>query len=137
MLSIIMKISLLLFISLFLLAACARASDAEIRKNLPGVWRMFQSPQQDRSMMSIVTFAPSSDFTNQIIFPGAAREIDMVGTLQVQDGYLILTITKSSQKTVAQLPIVLRSKIIQADIGQFVVVADGTTNRQTFKKETK
>ena len=132
-----MKIALFLFMSLFLLASCARSSDAEIRKNLAGVWRIVQSSQQNRSIVSIVTFAPSADFTNQMIFPGVAREIDMVGTFQVQDGYLILTVTKSSQKTIDQLPLVLRSKIIQADDSQFVVVADGTTNKQTFKKETK
>jgi len=132
-----MKIALLLFMSLFLLASCARSSDAEIRKNLSGLWRVVQSPHQDRSMVSIFAFSPSADFTNHIIFPGAAREIDMIGTFQVQDGYLILTITKSSQKTVEQLPIVSRSKIIQADNSQFVVIDAGTTNKQTFKKETK
>jgi hypothetical protein len=88
-------------------------------------------------MVSIITFAPSAGFTNQIISPGAAREINMTGTFQIQDGYLIMTVTKSSQKTVEQLPLVLRSKIILADDSQFIVVADGTTNKQTFKKEAK
>ncbi len=61
----------------------------------------------------------------------------MSGTYQVQDGYLIMTITKSSQQTVEWLPLVTRSKIIQADDGQLVFVDDTTTNKQTLKKETR
>ena len=135
--SIIVNNALLLCMFLFLLASCSRASDAELRKNLPGVWRLAQSPQQNRSMVIILTFTPSADFTNQLVFPGAAREIDMFGTYHVQAGYLICTVTRNSQKTAEKLPLVLRSKIIQADESQFVVVAAGTTNTQTFTKETK
>jgi hypothetical protein len=120
-----------------MIAACAFASDADIRKSLIGVWRVVQSPRQDRSMVSLVTFTPSADFTNQIIFPGAAREIDMSGTFQVQDGYLIMTITKSSQQTVERLPLITRSKILQVDDSQLVFVDEATTNKQTYKKETR
>jgi len=132
-----MRFARFIFISLFMIAACAVASDADIRKSLIGVWRVVQSPREDRGMVSIVTFTPSADFTNRIIFPGVAREIDMSGSFQVQDGYLIMTITKSSQQTVERLPLVIHSKILQADDSQLVFVADGTTNKQTFKKETR
>jgi hypothetical protein len=117
-----------------LLTACCHRSDAEIRKNLPGAWHFVESSSnQDRS---VFTVSPSGDFTNVVIRPDGTVGAETAGTFQVQDGYLIGTVTKSSQKG-QKVPFVLRTKIVRVDDTEMVVVADGTTNEITIKKDTR
>lgn len=132
-----MKTARFLPILLLMIAVCAFASDADIRKSLVGTWRLVQTRPQDRNIVSLMIFAPSADFTNRIIFPGAVNAIENSGTFQVQDGCLVLTIKSMDLQAVEHLPMVTRSKIIQADDIQLVIVDDGATNKQTFKKVTR
>jgi hypothetical protein len=116
-----------------LLTACSHRSDAEIRKNLPGAWH-FVEPSSNQDRRSVFTVSPSGDFTNDVIRPDGTVAAETAGTFQVQDGYLIGTVTKSSQKG-QKVPFVLRTKIVRVDDKEMVIVADGTTNEMTIKKD--
>ena len=123
----------ILALSIFL-TACGHRSDAEIRKSLPGAWHfVMPSSNQDRS---VFTISSSGDFTNDVIRPDGTTGSETSGTFQVQDGYLIATVTKSSQKS-QKVPFVLRTKIVRADDREMVIVAAGTTNEITIKKDTR
>ena len=130
----LMKWTLPILALSILLTACGHQSDAQIRKNLPGAWHFVEaSSNQDRSIFSI---SSSGDFTNDSIRPDGTVVVETAGTFQVQDGYLIGTVTKSSQKG-QKVPFVLRTKIVRADDREMVIVADGTTNEITIKKDTR
>ena len=130
--------ALLLFTSLLLLAGCAHLSDAGIRKNLPGAWHVVQ-PQLDRAGWKMIyTIAPNGDFTRETLMSHeGVHGVDMTGTWQIQDGYLIETITYMRVRRNAQLPQVLRWKIIHADDREMVVVPDGMTEKDTFRKDAR
>jgi hypothetical protein len=127
--------ALILFTSSLLLAGCGSRSDTAIRKNLPGAWHVVLSPEESGSQ-SIFSIAPNGDFTSQLIFSNGVHSIDIAGTLQVQDGYLIETVTNSTQRN-AHLPLVSRAKIVHADDSEMVVVFDGTTDKHTIRKDTR
>jgi hypothetical protein len=129
----LMKYTLpILALSIFL-TACGHRSDAEIRKSLPGAWHfVMPSSNQDRS---VFTISSSGDFTNDVIRPDGAMGPETSGTFQVQDGYLIATVTKSSQKG-GRLPNVLRVKITRADNRVIVGSIEGMTNQITIQKDT-
>ena len=124
--------ALLLITSLLLLAGCGHRSDAVIRKNLPGTWHMVTSPE-DRGSRSLFRIAPNGDFTNQVISSQGVHIVEVAGTFQVQDGYLIGAVIQQD----SQLPHVSRAKIYQADESEMVIGYDGTTNRYTLKKDTE
>ena len=123
----------ILALSIFL-TACGHRSDAEVRKNLPGAWH-FIMPSSDQNR-SVFTISPGGDFTNDLIRSDGTLDFVSSGTFLVQDGYLIGTVTKSSQKS-QKVPFVLRTKIVRADDSEMVIVADGTTNEITIKKDTR
>ena len=130
----LMKYTLPILAFSIFLTACSHRSDAEIRKSLPGSWHWAESSSnQGRSVFMV---SPSGDFTNDVIRPYGTVGAETAGTFQVQDGYLIGTVTKSSQKG-QKVPFVLRTKIVRADDREMVIVADGTTNEITIKKDTR
>jgi hypothetical protein len=134
-LGIIMTRALLLFTSLLLLAGCAHLNDADTRKNLPGVWHVVQ-PQLDKAgWQMIYTIAPNGDFTRETLMSHeGVHGVDMTGRWQIQDGYLIETITYMRVRRDEQLPKVLRWKIIHANDREMVVVPEGMTEKDTFRK---
>lgn len=86
----------------------------------------------------IYTITSNGDFTRETLMSHeGVHGVDMTGTLQIQDGYLIETITYMRVRRNAQLPQILRSKIIHADDSEIVVVFDGETDKTTFRKDTK
>jgi hypothetical protein len=133
----IIGISLVLLIVGSVLAQqdITRPSDANIRKNLTGAWHVVPFlPGGDSGSKIIYTISPNGDFTRQGIFTNGLHSFDMSGTLQVQDGYLIETVTNSSQKRV-HIPRVSREKIIRADDREVVFTIEGMTNQITIQKD--
>lgn len=89
-------------------------------------------------MKIIYMIAPNGDFTRETLMTTAGvHGVDMTGTFQVQDGYLIETITYMRVRRNAPLPQVSRAKIIHADARKLVVVFDGMTEKATFRKDTR
>ena len=130
----LMKWTLPILALSILLTACGHQSDAQIRKNLPGAWHFVEaSSNQDRSIFSI---SSSGDFTNDSIRPDGTVVVETAGTFQVQDGYLIGTVTKSSQN-MGRLPHVFRAKILQADSKKMVILPEDMTRKLTIEKDTK
>ena len=91
---------------------------------------------EESGSRSIFTIALNGDFTSQLIFSNGVHSIDIAGTLQVQDGYLIETVTNSTQRNV-HLPLVSRAKIVHANDSEMVVMIDGMTNKITIHKDTR
>ena len=125
----------ILALSIFL-TACSHRSDVEIRKSLPGTWHFVQASSSDKGDQSMFTIAPDGDFTNDVIRADGTLAFEIAGTFQVQDEYLIGTVTKHSQKG-KSLPYVLRAKIYHADEREMVIGYDGMTNQLILKKDTK
>ena len=132
----LMKYTLPILALSVLLTACSHRSDAEIRKSLPGAWHFVQAPSSSTGDRSIFTIAANGDFTNDVVRSDGTLAVETAGTFQVQDGYLVGTVTKSSQKQ-QHVPFVLRAKIYQADESEMIIGIDGTTNRITIKKDTR
>ena len=127
----------LLALSVFLIG-CGHRSDAEIRKSLPGAWHFVQASSGGNGDRSTFTVAPNGDFTSEVVRSDGTLVVQTAGTFQVKDGYLIGTVTNSSQsQSKKHLPFVLRAKIVQADAKKMVIVAEGTTNRMTIEKDAK
>jgi hypothetical protein len=133
-----MALTLLLFTSLLLLGGCAHLSDADIRKNLTGSWLVVQ-PQLDKADLKITyTISSSGDFTREIFMSHeGVRGVDMSGTWQIQDGYLIETIQYMGLRGNAQLPKVTRWKIIHANGRELVFIPNGMTEIETLRKVSK
>jgi hypothetical protein len=133
--------ALLLFTSLLLLAGCAHRRDADIRKNLPGAWHLVQPALDQGGMKITFTIAPNGDFKREILITSNGVTIvdgvDMAGTWQIQDGHLIQAVTYMGLRRNAHLPQVSRAKIIHADDSGMVVVFDGVTEKDTFRKDTR
>lgn len=131
----------LLFTGLLLLVGCVHLRDAEIRKNVLGAWRLVQPPLGKGGLNLTLTFAPNSDFKREILIISNgvpfAGVVDMTGKFQIQDGYLIQTVTHMTVRRNAHLPLVLRSKIIQADDTELVLIPEGMTKTDILKKDTR
>ena len=87
------------------------------------------------------TIAPNGDFKREILIATngvpIVDGIDMTGTFQIQDGYLIQTVTYMRVRRNAQLPQVTRSKIIRADDNELSFVPDGMTETNILRKDTR
>ena len=133
-----MKFTLPVIVLGIILTGCSKApSDAEVSKNLPGAWHVVPSSAEQNGNKIIFTIAPNGDFTRHgVSSDGVHSSLDIAGTLKVQDGYLIETITNSSQRG-ARLPRVTREKIIRANDHEMVVVIEGIgmTNTITIQKD--
>jgi len=89
-------------------------------------------------MEIIYTIAANGDFTRETLMPAeGVHGLDMTGTFQIQDGYLIETITSMRVRRNAQIPQVSRAKIIHADDREMVVVFDGLTGKDIFRKDPR
>ncbi len=100
-------------------------SDKEIRKNLLGTWV--------GESASSGSFAIHQDGSYVADFTDASGKVATTheGTFQVADGYLIISVTKSSQ-TNQPVPHDFRYRIIRAD-AQTIVMDDG----EILRKDTK
>jgi len=129
-----MKYTAALFVLVFLLTACNHRSDAAVRRNLPGAWHFDLSSTADGGGTSTFTIATNGDFVCQTVVASGIPTIELAGTFQVADGYLIETVSRSTQPK-ARVPFVSRAQIIQADAQEMIVSFDGT-NKIVLKKAT-
>ena len=129
-----MKYTASLFALVFLLTACSHRNDAEVRRNLPGAWHYDLSSTADRGGTSTFTIATNGDFVCQTVVSNGIHTVELAGTFQVADGYLVETVTRSTQPN-ARIPFVSRAQIIQADAQEMIISFDGT-NKFVLKKTT-
>jgi RNA polymerase sigma factor (sigma-70 family) len=109
-------------------------NDAEVRPNLPGVWKLDFASTTVRSGTSTFTVAKNGDFVCKTVFSSDINPVELAGTFQVADGYLVETVTRSTQPN-AHIPFVSREQIIQANAKEMIICVDGT-NQFVFKKAT-
>jgi hypothetical protein len=103
-------------------------------KNLPGTWHTALAAENE----STFTIAPNGDFTCRTVSPAPTTNppIELAGTLQVKDGFLIETVTNSTQPRIqGRIPFVSRAQIIRTDAHEMVITFDGT-NRFVLQKQT-
>ena len=101
------------------------AKDARIFKNLPGTWTMSigsVTVQPGGSYVLLYTESPTSVVTNE-------------GNLEVRDGFLIDTVTRSS-RTNTRVPYVKRARIIQADDRELIIDNGGKSGLVLRKEAT-
>ena len=127
-----MKLSLTLF-TMLLLTSCSRENDTSVSKNLPGTWHAATAAKNE----STFTIAPNGDFTCRTVSqaPTNNLQVELAGTFQVKDGFLIETVTNSTQPRIqGRLPFVSRARIIRADAHEMTITFDGI-DRFVFQKE--
>ena len=78
--------------------------------------------------------APDGSFTNDVIHADGTLATEISGTFQVQDRYLVATVTKDSRKS-GSLPYVQRAKIIRADDSEIIIGSNCTTQTTALKKD--
>ena len=125
---------IVILFALLLLAACNHRSDTAVRKNLPGTWHV-----DDGSPTHTFTVAPNGDCVDHSVVgtpDTGTQTVETDGTVEVKDGFLIHTITKSS-RTNATVPLVLRARIIRADDREMVINPEGTKDNIVLRKDTK
>ena len=131
-------LGLFLFTSLLLLGGCAHLSDADIRNNLTGSWLVIQPPLDKAGLKITYTISPSGDFIREIFMSHeGVRGVDMSGTWQIQDGYLIETIQYMGLRRNAQLPKLTRWKIVHSNSRELDFIPDGATEIETLRKVSK
>jgi hypothetical protein len=86
-------------------------NDEEVRRNLPGVWQLDFASTTVRSGTSTFTVATNGDFVCKTVFSSDINPVELAGTFQVADGYLVETVTRSTQPN-AHIPFVSREQII-------------------------
>ena len=110
----------LIAISLLLTACSKHRSDAQVRQMLPGTWAVSfgdSSVQVGGGYTNII--GADGRYAYQLINPTTGGVVDVEGTFQVSDGYLIDTMTKCSRTNV-QVPHIYRGRIVRADSREMV-----------------
>jgi len=120
----------------FLFAACSHLSDAELRKNLPGTWHCVQAASSNTGSQNMFIIASDGSFTNDVIRADGTLATEIGGTFQVQDRYLVATVTMDSRNS-RSLPYVQRAKIIRADDREIIIGSDCTTQTTALKKDSR
>ncbi len=135
-----MKFALAFFGLCLLLAACSHrdapvplASDAEIKKVLPGTW-VLETNIDGSNFRSVTTVAPNGDYVSQIESKTGTRRLE--GTWQVKDGCVIDTTTKNSDSNV-HLPYTVRMPVIRADARELLIKVGEPEHVCVFRMERK
>ena len=143
-----MKLTLSFFVVVLLIVACKRqdvSADAKIQKMLPGVWVSEARFASGDYTLSTITIAPDSSYVCTISIPGRTngpRTISMEGTLRLENGFFIDTITKNSQ-TNSSVPSTNRCRVARIDDHELVLDYErlpGTvypTNEGVFRRQIK
>ena len=134
--SALMKNTLPILALSFIFAACSHRSDVEIRKSLPGTWHFVQAASSNKGSQNMLIIALDGSFTNDVIRADGTLATEIGGTFQVQDRYLVTTVTKDSRKS-RSLPYVQRAKVIRADDREIIIGSDCTTQTTALKKDTR
>ena len=134
--SALMKKTLPILALSFLFAACSHRSDAEMRKNLPGTWHCVQAASSNQGSQNMFIITSDGNFTNDVIRADGSLATEIGGTFQVQDRYLVATVTMDSRNS-RSLPYVQRAKIIRADDREIIIGSDCTTQTTALKKDSR
>lgn len=104
--------------------------DKDFRENLVGTWL-----RELENMRCTYIVAPDGSFTGKAVFshPDRTNTYLQAGTWQVQDGSLIETVTKDSNKS-AQVPRSHSGRIIFVNTNEFIVAWQGSTNRWVWQR---
>jgi len=96
-------------------------SDGEIRSKVVGTWVVDLQSPNGMSMKGTVTIASGDKFVTKMILTMGDRkqEMNIEGTWETKDGFLVETITKSDSK-LAAVGSVTRDKIIRVDDQELV-----------------
>ncbi len=109
-------------------------SDAQVRQMLPGTWSVSSGDSRVHvSVDQTSTIGSDGRYASKITNTSTGSVIDLEGTFQVSDGYLIDTMTKCS-RTNAHVPNVYRARIIRADSREMVFAFDGGSSKVYFRK---
>ena len=82
---------------------------------------------------NVVTFTTNGKVMSQTIAPTGGKISECSGTFYVKDGFLITTITETTEP-MAHIPVITRGKILHADDSKMTVLYDGLTNVVTLQK---
>ena len=110
-------------------------SDAVIRKNMPGIWRMtvFASPN---GWMKKVVIAPSGNYSGIDLFAGKVEEDKEFGRIQIENGFWIQTLTNTEPR-VPRLPSTNRLQIIYADDHKMCILHDPFPGKLLLEKQAE
>jgi hypothetical protein len=127
------------------LAACNRTDkstaipiDAEIRQKLPGTWSVDFIRSNGNRFESTIVVSSNGNYICEIADTRSndVRFIDIEGTLQVKDGFLIDIITKHSMVTNGH-PWTNREQIVRMNDRELVVKVEGTSFESIYRKLKK
>ena len=125
--------------SLSILALAAVLTGCHRSPKFEGTWVLDRVRPDGVKIHSVSKIAPdgkyltqTSAFTNSVL----AFAVKSEGTFEINDGYLIDTMTKHSEPTVP-LPSVFRARIIRFDERELVAHDDANSADVVFRKETK
>jgi hypothetical protein len=119
-------VALLIVVALLSCQHFKHSRDAKIFKSLAGTWIM---------SLGSLTVHPDGSYVLQSTVSPSGGVVTNEGTFQVRDGFLIDTVTKTSQPN-TEVPRVSRARIIRADDSEIVVNYEGARGETVFRKET-
>lgn len=128
-----------------ILSACNRDPDTRAQKLLVGTWSLTFNYQDGDTTTSTLIIGPDGKYVCRVVthgHSGTERTYDRQGTLQVQNGVLIDTMTNTGATKLTR-PLVDRSPIVRIDNREFLVrwerIAGVSypTNEPLFRKISK
>ena len=109
-------------------------SDAEVPENLPGIWHVDFSSPKDNGYKRTFTIAANGDFVSEGVDSEGIPLNRLSGTFKVEDGFLIQTITNTTQPNMS-VPFVSRARIIHSDDKKLVFRHEGARVDSVLRKD--
>lgn len=109
-------------------------NEAEVPENLPGVWHVDFSSPQDKGYKRTFTIAANGDFVSEGVDPEGIPLNRLSGTFKVEDGFLIQTVTNTTQPNTS-VPYVSRARIIHSDDKELVFRHEGAQADSVLLKD--
>ena len=106
----------------FGVTACGRDPDARLQKQIVGTWALTSLDSYGGGLTNTVTVARDGRYDCRIV-SGSGRLFYVQGLFQVQQGFLVDTMTNSSN-TNAPLPEVFRARIIRVDDHEMLLLRE-------------
>jgi hypothetical protein len=108
--------------------------DAQNRRGLQGAWHADFSRTPDSGSRSTFTIAANGDFVREGVDSHGAPLNRLAGTIQITDGFLIETVTNTTQPNTT-VPYVLRARIIHADDKELIFRFGGARVDSILRKD--
>ena len=139
--------TLRLFLAVVLLMTACRqhkdSADEKMQKQHPGTW-FFEAKYAQGNEEETLAVAPDGSYTLAVYMPGQTNEghvraVNLEGTLRVEDGFLIDTVTKST----SGVAITNRARIIRINDRELAIEYERlpgvvyATNQTVFLKQIK